>query len=164
MKVPVKDMMLKMIFLNTGDKWLANHLLKVWGYASLIGEKELSNDTSRSILEVSAVLHDIAIPLCREKYGSARGDLQEKEGAVLAREFLAEYELPDDFKEKVIWLVGHHHTVTDVTMPEHRILLEADYLVNADEGNRTKEQILEAKARIFRTETGIKLLESIFDL
>jgi len=164
MKAPVNDMIIKMTSRYRGDTWLINHLLKVHGYAAMIGEKELPDETSRSILEAAAVLHDIGIPVCREKYGSARGDLQEKEGMPLAEEFLAEYGLPGDFTEKVVWLVGHHHTAEGVTLPEHRILLEADYLVNADEGRRTKEQIAEAREKLFRTKTGTALLNNIFDL
>ena len=50
----------------------------------------------QEIIEIAAILHDIACPLCREKYGNTNGKYQEKEGAVLAREFLADCGLPED--------------------------------------------------------------------
>ena len=70
--------------------------------------------------------------------------------------------MPDAFVEKIAWLVGHHHTITGVTMPEHRLLLEADYLVNADEGNAPREQIEAAMATFFESETGKAMLRSIY--
>ena len=44
----------------------------------------------------------------------------------------------------------------------HQILLEADFLVNADEGGYSKEAIENACRNIFRTDTGIRLLKSIY--
>ena len=41
------------------------------------------------ILEAAAITHDIACPLCREKYGNTNGKYQEQEGEVMVRNFLA---------------------------------------------------------------------------
>ena len=43
---------------------------------------------SQYILEAAAVIHDIACPLCREKYGNADGKHQEAESEPLVRAFL----------------------------------------------------------------------------
>ena len=56
------------------------HLLKVWAYAKAIGELEGLDAQTQLILEIAALTHDIACPLCRQKYGSAAAPLQEKEG------------------------------------------------------------------------------------
>ena len=120
------------------------------------------DEKSQYVLEAAAVLHDIACPLCREKYGQAPGKLQELEGEALSRDFLSVLNIPVDITNRIIWLVTHHHTYSDVTLPEHRILLEADYLVNADESAYSKENIQSAKAAFFRTNTGIAFLDSIY--
>lgn len=162
MSMPIADITVKMIEYYQGNHHDINHFLKVYAYARTLGEKELPTREERDVLEVAAILHDIAIPLCLEKYGHAQGPFQEKEGIPLAKEFLKEFELPDAFVEKIAFLVGHHHTLTDVTMKEHRLLLEADYLVNADEGNAPREQIENAMKTFFESETGKRMLRAIY--
>ncbi len=61
--------------------------------------------------EAAAVLHDIACPLCRENYRSARGTCQQTEGKILAQAFLRETGHPDEFTQQVAFLAGHHHTL-----------------------------------------------------
>lgn len=60
-----------------------NHFLKVWAYAKTIGEAEKLDEETQLILEITAVVHDIACPLCREKYQSTNGKYQEKECHIL---------------------------------------------------------------------------------
>ena len=162
MSVPVADITLKMIDFYKGNHHDINHFLKVYAYAKTLGEVELATREERDLLEVTAILHDIAIPYCLKTYGHAQGPYQEREGIPMAKEFLKEFDLPVPFVEKVAWLVGHHHTLTGVTMKEHRLLLEADYLVNADEGNAPKEQIENAMETFFESETGKRMLRSIY--
>ncbi|MHC6179073.1 HD domain-containing protein [Clostridium sp. JNZ X4-2] len=111
------------------------------------------------MLEVAAIIHDIACPLCREKYGNTNGKYQETEGAILAKEFLKGSGYSDEFIERVIFLVEHHHTLKDIVGMDYQILIEADYLVNADESNYSEANIRNVMERIFRTETGISLLQ-----
>ncbi len=139
-----------------------SHFLKVYAYAKTIGELEGLPPKTQEILEIAAAVHDIACPLCREKYGHADGKMQEKEGPALAAALLEEVMCPAPIAERVCWLVGHHHTYTDVDGLDHRILLEADYLVNADEGAHQEESIRAARQNFFRTEAGIRLLDSIY--
>ena len=162
MQIPIGDITVKMIEFYRGDRHYINHSLNVYAYAKTLGEKELATVEERQVLEVAAILHDIAIPLCMEKYGHAQGPYQEKEGMPITEEFLAEFDLPKEFVEKVVYLVGHHHTIKDVTVREHRLLLEADYLVNADEGNASLLQIENAMNSIFESETGKTMLKSMF--
>ncbi|MBQ7093647.1 MAG: phosphohydrolase, partial [Clostridia bacterium] len=60
------------------------------------------------------------------------------------------------------FLVGHHHTLTDIDGIDWQILLEADYLVNADEGKQTKEKIEARMANMFKTASGTALLKSMY--
>ena len=64
--------------------------------------------------------------------------------------------------ERISWLVAHHHTYTNVDGIDHRILLEADFLVNADEKGCTREVIPNFRQRVFRTAAGTRLLDSIY--
>ena len=107
-------------------------------------------------------MHDIACPLCRQKYGNTNGVYQEKEGGPLCEEFFRDVDIPKSMKARIVYLVSHHHTYTNVDGRDYRILLEADFLVNADESNMSKEAIEEGKKNIYRTKTGTKLLEEIY--
>ena len=162
MFVPVSDILIQMAKDYEGSLHDIDHFLKVYVWAKAIGEKEIADEESRQVLEVAAILHDIACPRCRAKYGHAAGALQEEEGMPMTREILAPFSLPEDFVERVVWLVGHHHTITNVETLEHRILLEADFLVNAGEKNLGRSQIEEAEKAFFRTASGIELLHSVY--
>ena len=67
-------------------------------------------------------------------------------------------------KERINFLVSHHHTYTGVDGLDYRILLEADFLVNADEGQMSQEAIETARERVFETAAGKKLLTEIYRL
>ena len=45
---------------------------------------------------------------------------------------------------------------------DYQILLEADYLVNADESERYRKGMKQFRKNVFRTASGIALLDSIF--
>lgn len=162
MNTLISHIALKMTRISQGNLHDINHFMKVWAFARIIGEKELTDPTGLAVLEAAAILHDIACPLCREKYGSTLPDKQELEGMPLAEEFLREFELPGDFVERVVWLVGHHHTLCGVESMEHRILLEADYLVNACEAAHSDAAIRSAEKNLFRTQTGLELLRDMY--
>ncbi|MCC8168213.1 MAG: HD domain-containing protein, partial [Clostridiales bacterium] len=138
--------------------------IKVYTYAKVIGECEGLSEHEQIALETAAILHDIACPLCRKKYGNTNGKYQEIEGAVLAGEFLQDTDFPPELAERVIFLVSHHHTYTDIDGLDCQILLEADYLVNADEANYSKDNIRNMLNTLFKTSTGIALLKSIYHM
>ena len=154
----------KMIEYSNGDLHDINHFMKVYAYAKLIGEGEGLDSQTQETLEVAAILHDIACPLCREKYGNTSGPLQEKEGAVLAEAFLKNFNCPDGLMERVIFLVGHNHTLKGIEGMDYQILVEADYLVNADEGELPDKNIRNMMERVFKTKTGIFLLKTIYQI
>ena len=139
-----------------------SHLLKVHAWAKIIADGEGLDAPQMRILEIAALVHDIACPLCREKYGSAPAKKQEEEGEILAREFLQGMNLPGDVVERVCFLVGHHHTLENVQGLDWQILLEADYIVNADESKYSRENMENSVSRIFRTETGKKIMKDIY--
>lgn len=63
----------KMIEFYRGSCHDINHFLKVWAFAKTIGELEGLDSHTQTVLELTAVVHDIACPLCREKYGNTDG-------------------------------------------------------------------------------------------
>ena len=158
----ISEIMQKMIAFSNGNRHDINHLLKVWGYAKTIGDAEKLDADTQFLLETAAITHDIACPLCREKYGNTNGKYQETEGAVLVRDFLADTGLDEKQIDRVSYLVGHHHTLSDVSGADYQILIEADYLVNADESSYSAENIRNFRDTFFKTETGTRLLNDIF--
>ena len=155
-------MICKMIAQACGNKHDIAHFLKVYTYARLIGEKEQLDARTQETLEITAVIHDIACPLCREKYGNASGKHQEQESAPLVEAFLEDTGVDEAMKERISYLVCHHHTYADVDGMDYQILLEADFLVNADESQMSEAAIRHARETFFKTRTGTELLDSIF--
>ena len=145
-------------YLN-GNLHEVEHLLKVYGYAKAIGELEGLDARTQEILEIAAVVHDIGIPRAIEKYGSDAGPYQEELGPAEARRLLTDIGCDDQLIDRVCTLVGRHHTYTDVDGLDCRILLEADYLVNAAHNHHGAQAVAAAKESFFRTETGIRFLE-----
>ena len=111
---------------------------------------------------MAAVVHDIACPLCRGKYGNASGKHQEEESAPLVAEFFRDVPAGELDVDRITWLVTHHHTYTNVEGMDYQILLEADFLVNAGESGYSKQVIENFCGKVFRTETGTRLLKSMF--
>ena len=153
-----------MVLDSAGNLHDINHFMKVYAYAKTIGECEQLDSNTQAALEAAAILHDIACPLCREKYGNTYGRHQEEEGAILVEAFLSSFGCAEEFIERVVFLVGHHHTLKNIEGLDYQILIEADYLVNADEGKLPEENIRHTLAQIFKTETGISLLKSMYKL
>lgn len=154
--------MCRMIEYAQGNRHDIDHFLKVYAYAATIAQCEGLSPRERETVEIAAIVHDIACPLCREKYGNTNGKYQEREGTVLAEEFLSATDLPQAVKERVVYLVGHHHTLTGIDGIDYQILIEADYLVNASEMNHSESQIQSALQTVFKTKTGTALLQAVY--
>lgn len=155
----VGDVIAAMIDYLHGELHEVEHLLKVYGYAKAIGEGEGLDPNTQRTLEIAAVVHDIGIPRAREKYGSDAGPYQEELGPAEARGLLTKLGCDEPTIERVCTLVGRHHTYENVDGLDCRILLEADYLVNASSQHHSREAISTARARFFRTGTGTHFLD-----
>lgn len=160
----ISEIMTKMIAYSEGNLHDINHFIKVYTYAKTIGECEGLDAHTQFLLEAAAIVHDIACPLCRTKYGNTNGKYQEQEGMILTRAFFEGTALPATDLDRIVYLVGHHHTLTNINGADYQILLEADYLVNADESGFSNENKSSALAHLFSTKTGISLLKSIYQL
>mgnify|MGYP001642900475 FL=1 len=158
----VNDVMQKMIACSEGNLHDIAHFMKVYAFARTIGVAENLTPTEQETVEIAAILHDIACPLCRAKYGNTNGNHQEEEGGPLTEEFLKDIDLPAGMAERLVYLVSHHHTYNDVDGRDYQILLEADFLVNADESHMGAAAIRNFRDHVFKTATGIYLLETIY--
>lgn len=152
----------KMIRFYKGSLHDIDHFLKVYAHAQTLGKLEGLDEKTMSVLEKAAIVHDITCPLCREKYGNAAGHYQEIESEALLRPFLAEFDLPMDELERIIHLISHHHTYTGVDGMDWQILLEADFLVNAGESGLSREAVIAFRDKVFKTESGIKILNDMY--
>ena len=81
------SVMEKMIAYSKGNLHDIDHFLKVWALAKTIGEQEGLDAHTQELLELAAIVHDIACPLCREKYGDTNGEHQERESPPLVERF-----------------------------------------------------------------------------
>ena len=152
----------KMIKYSDGNIHDINHFLKVWAYAKTIGELELLDADTQFILETAALLHDIACPLCKIKYGNTNGKYQEAESEPLVRNFLEDSGLCREQTDRIVYLITHHHTPQEIDGIDYQILIEADYLVNAEESGYSLKNIENFSNLYFRTKAGNKILQTIY--
>ena len=141
----------EMIQYYRNDPKRIQHFTKVHSYAKLIGELSGMQGEELLTLEVAAYVHDIGIKVAEEKYGSSNGRLGRMH-----------------FDEKIIrrvsYLVGHHHTYDQIDGLDYQILVEADFLVNLYEDGVTKEAVMHAYNKIFRTEHGKRICAEMFGI
>jgi HD superfamily phosphohydrolase len=147
---------------NGNDVRRINHLLKVFSFASHIGIMENCDSRSQTIVEISALLHDIGIHESERKYNSAAGKWQEIEGPIVARELLKNLNPENNILERVLFLIGHHHSYKLIDGIDFQILVEADFLVNIFEDEIDKSGCGKIKETIFKTKSGIRLLERLY--
>lgn len=152
----------KMIEYFYNDPKRINHFLKVNSFGILIGQSEKVDKETAFIIEVATLVHDIGIRPAMEKYGSCNGKQQEKEGPSVAKKMLEEIGIDENIIDRVNFLIGHHHTYTNINGIDYQILVEADFLVNFHEDKMSLSSINECKKRIFKTNLGIKLCETMF--
>ena len=152
----------KMIAFSDGNLHDIDHFIRVWTYARLIGKLEGISPETQYVLELAAITHDIACPLCREKYGNTNGKRQETEGAPMVRSFLSDSGIRRDQVERVAFLVGHHHTFAGIDGLDWQILVEADYIANAAENGYGRQSIQNFMDRIMKTDAGKRLCREVF--
>ncbi|GHV85049.1 HD family phosphohydrolase [Spirochaetia bacterium] len=148
-------------FFGTDVKRIA-HALKVYAYARTIAELEKVSPEMRESAVTAAILHDVGIKIAEDKYGSCTFRQQEEEGPLAAVSIMSKLSLPAPLIERVSSLIGHHHTPEAFQDSDFRILLEADFLVNFEEGNLNLSLLEETGKNHFRTTTGKNLLTIMF--
>lgn len=161
----IDELALAMIDYNNGDPKRIQHTTKVHAYASLIGKCEGLDDEMLFILESAALVHDIGIRESERKYGYQNGKLQEQEGPAVARDLLMRIGGYSERQiERICWLIAHHHTYHVCEEIDYQILIEADFLVNLYEDNESMNAMRAVHKNIFRTESGTRMLETMFGI
>ena len=160
----ISRIMEKMIAFSDGNIHDIDHLIRVWTYAKTIGDLEGLDADTQYILEAAAITHDIACPLCREKYGNTNGRHQEEEGAHMVRSFLSDCGMCTGQIDRVAYLVGHHHTLSGIDGIDYQILIEADYIANASENGYSRENAANFINRIMKSESGKRIAKTVFGL
>ncbi|RDU24754.1 HD domain-containing protein [Anaerosacchariphilus polymeriproducens] len=153
-----------MIHYYSGDPKRIQHFIKVHSFVKLLGEMEGLDIEKQNILEIAAIVHDIGIKAAEEKYGSCNGKLQEQEGPAIAEKILLELGYENHLVERVCYLVGHHHTYSNIDGLDYQILVEADFLVNLFEDKIEEAGIKKAYSNIFQTESGKLICREMFGL
>ncbi len=165
MNIQLARLMQAMISYDSGDVPRIQHFVKVHDFAATIGASENLNEETQFVLEAAAILHDIGIHPAEAKYGNCNGKAQEELGPDEARKLLQEVGgFTDTQTERVCWLIGHHHTYSNVTAADHRILLEADFLVNSFEDHISPDGIVKFREKVFRSALAIDMLNKMWGL
>lgn len=165
MNTKLTELMRAMVSYDHSDVPRIQHFVKVHDFAATIGVAEHLDEETLFILEAAAILHDIGIHPAEAKYGNSNGKAQEELGPGEARKLLLEV---GGFTaaqiERICWLIGHHHTYTHVTAIDHRILLEADFLVNSYEDHLSLNGIKTFRDNIFRSTYAIDILNKMWEI
>lgn len=162
MEYPIEKVIAATIAYDAGDVKRIQHFLKVHAFARLIGLEEGLDPHTQFVLETAAVVHDIGIHRAEAVYGRNTGKYQEELGPAEADALLTQLNWPLDVIERVKYLVGHHHTYTNVDGIDYQILLEADFLVNLYEDEEPPVAQKHVYETIFKTETGKRLCRQQF--
>lgn len=165
MNKQLSRLMQAMIHYDCGDVPRIQHFVKVHDFAATIGVSENLDDETQFILEAAAILHDIGIHPAEAKYGNCNGKAQEELGPGEAFKLLQETGgFTDAQTERICWLIGHHHTYSPVTAADHRILLEADFLVNSFEDHMALNGIVTFREKVFRSALAIDMLNKMWGI
>ncbi len=165
MNKQLAQLMQAMIRYDGGDVPRIQHFVKVHDFAATIGVSENLDEETQFILEAAAILHDIGIHPAEAKYGNCNGKAQEELGPDEARKLLQEVGgYTDAQTERICWLIGHHHTYSNVTSADHRILLEADFLVNSFEDHIAPNGIVTFREKVFRSPSAIDMLNKMWNI
>jgi HD superfamily phosphohydrolase YqeK len=133
------------------------HLLTVHSLADMLSSAADFSEEDRQEITAAAILHDIGIKPCKEKYGCAPQELQRIEATQLVHEFLQHSEYAPSFEAEILRLVQQHHCYQGPVDAKLRILMEADLLANSLEG----EDVADAMQTVIRSAYGKEMLRML---
>lgn len=154
----------RMIAYENGSPARIQHFMKVYAFADMIGEAEKLSEEKMEILRAAALVHDIGIRVAEENMEAAAVSFRRRKGPAIAEKMLDEVGYPVDAIRRICYLVGHHHTYTNIDGLDYRILVEADFLVNLFENESSRHAMRNADQKVFETETGKRILHEMFAL
>ncbi|MCD7851082.1 MAG: HD domain-containing protein [Parabacteroides sp.] len=117
------------------------HTQAVANYTRLIAVGEKLGEQTVDLMEMAAWMHDIGCPSASLKYGSTLPEYQQKEGRIIAVDWMKNIHcLTPDEKQWLVDVVGSHHQFRAVRELRFEPLFEADLIVNLLEGYYPKEK------------------------
>lgn len=147
---------------NAPDLKRINHALKVYGMTKYIAFGENLSDYELLIVKAAALLHDIGIHEAEKRFNSPAGIYQEQLGPKVAEPILEKAGFNKEEIEKITYIIAHHHTYNIKGNKLLRIIIEADLIVNIDEGEFGKDaDFNRIKNENFVTETGKSLFDKL---
>lgn len=138
-----------------------NHAKKVLDFA----EELLRNEGGDwHIVVPASILHDLGIKAAEEKYGSASGEYQEKEGPAIAEKILRALEFKKEDIEEICQIIAHHHSPGAVNTQNFKVLCDADWLVNLKDvfEQKDKGKIEEVIGKVLFTKTAQEIARKIY--
>ena len=158
------NLQMAMMEYDRGDARRIQHFIKVHDLAAMLGRLEDMPEDELFVLEAAAILHDIGIHKSEEKYQSTAGKYQELEGPTEAEKLLCRQGgFSNSQINRIKYLIAHHHTYGDIKELDYQILVEADFLVNLYEDGSSMPVIKNVMKNIFRTKSGLRMLQSMYD-
>jgi HD superfamily phosphodiesterase len=141
-----------------GDTKRICHAFKVYGAACAIASGAQFNQSDRLTLGLAAVLHDIGIRESERKYNSSAAKYQQSEGPPVAREILERLDCDSATIDRVCYLIAHHHTYGAIDGEDFQILIEADFIVNIQEGEFDAKEAAVIREKYFKTDEGKRIV------
>ena len=162
----IGTVMSKMITYLGTDTYRIHHAMKVYGFATALGDEEAAarglsdEDERKETLLLASILHDIGVLEAERKHNSNEGRFQEMEGPAVAEAILESCAIESRIRARVCYLVGHHHSYHLIDDLDFQILSEAEELVNLEEEQIDLHTILAARKISMRSAGAVRLLDS----
>ena len=153
-----------MIDYYDGDAGRIQHFTKVYTLAKWIAESEDLDETTCDRIAALALTHDIGIKVAVDQHGYCNAQMQEQLGPAAAKKLLDSLGFDRALVDRVCTVIGRHHTYTDIDGIDCQILIEADTLVNLQEGTQKTPALAHAYEYIFRTKAGKNLLKKMYPM
>jgi hypothetical protein len=106
----------------------------------------------------------VGIKAAEERFGSCTFRQQEELGPPIAAELLGTLGAGSEVIDRVCFLIGHHHQSHFCDDRDFRALIEADFLVNYEEGSLPLSDLPATIENCFTTASGKRLAKTLFDL
>ena len=105
-----------------------------------------------------AILHDIAIKFCKEKYDDGCPANQRKEAPALARKFLTACGYAEEDLPRITKMIVLHHCYDKIDGKDLQLLVEADLIAGCTEEDDPSAHA-KAVRRLFKSSSGLALLD-----
>ena len=153
---------MEMIDYDRRDPKRIQHLIKVHGFAKLIGEWEGLDGHSLFILEAAAYLLDIGAHRAEIQFGRTDRKTLAAVGPEEAAKLLANLGMDPEDIDEVSYLIAAVHEGRQPDGEVQQILKEADILVRLYEESVSQNALKAIYAKAFRTVTGSKICREMF--